>query len=205
MYKIFINDKPFIISADIPLINRYGDLLQVREMKDQSLMEWVRKTEELNSKGCIIIVENPDSVFQKFKTHFTCIDAGGGIVFNNKNEILLIKRMGKWDIPKGKIDPGEKIEHGALREVEEECGITHLSIRSFLSKSYHSYKLQGHRFLKVTHWYLMDTDYTGKLIPQKEENITEAKWFKWDDLNIKTLDTYQSIKELLFEVKSLLK
>ncbi|MDP1726799.1 MAG: NUDIX domain-containing protein [Bacteroidota bacterium] len=205
MYKIFINDKPFIISADYTLLNRYEDLLQVNEMKNQSLMDLVRKTEELNAKGCIIIVEDPVVLFHEFKTHFTCIDAGGGIVFNKKNEVLLIKRMGKWDIPKGKIDPGEKIEHGALREVEEECGITHLNIRCFLNKSYHSYKLQGHRFLKVTHWYLMDTDYTGKLVPQKEENITEAKWFKWEDLNINSLDTYQSIKELLFEVKVQLK
>ncbi len=205
MYKIFINDKPFIISADSPLLKRYEDLLLIKEPKEQSLMDLVRKTEALNSKGCIIIVENPVAVFHEFKTHFTCIDAGGGIVFNKKNEVLLIKRMGKWDIPKGKIDPGEKIEHGALREVEEECGITHLTIRSFLNKSYHSYKLQGHRFLKVTHWYLMDTDYTGKLVPQKEEHITEAKWFKWDDLNINELDTYQSIKELLYEVQVQLK
>ncbi len=205
MYKIFINDKPFIISGPDQLPERFQHLLQIKGLTEYSLMDLVRKTEELNTRGCVLTVDDPVALFIEFKKHFTCIDAGGGIVFNKKNEILLIRRMGKWDLPKGKIDRGEKIEHGALREVEEECGITHLNIRNFLSKSFHSYKLQGHRFLKITHWFIMDSEFTGKLVPQQEENITEAKWFNWENLNIDTLDSYESIKELLFETREFLK
>jgi 8-oxo-dGTP pyrophosphatase MutT (NUDIX family) len=51
------------------------------------------------------------------------IKAGGGIVVNEQNEVLLIYRRGKWDLPKGKLDDGETIEECALREVKEETGL----------------------------------------------------------------------------------
>ena len=49
------------------------------------------------------------------------IKAAGGVVENHKNEILMMKRLGHWDLPKGKADPGENSATTAQREVEEEC------------------------------------------------------------------------------------
>ena len=49
--------------------------------------------------------------------------AGGGLVYNKKNQVLFIFRNGKWDLPKGGIEKGEKIAYTAIREVEEETGI----------------------------------------------------------------------------------
>ena len=61
--------------------------------------------------------------------------AGGGKVYNPKNEILFIFRNGKWDLPKGKAEAKETINLTALREVEEETGITGLSYYQALWKS----------------------------------------------------------------------
>jgi 8-oxo-dGTP pyrophosphatase MutT (NUDIX family) len=132
---------------------------------------------------------------------FILIKAAGGVVFNNSGEVLLIKRLGKWDLPKGKIDANEGTEEAALREVEEECGIKELSIKSFLTFSFHTYKQHGYRFLKETSWYKMKSSYSGQLTPQLEENITEVKWEPFDTLDIQQLDSYLSIKDVLLQAK----
>ena len=49
---------------------------------------------------------------------FNIIKAGGGVVNNNKNQILFIYRLKRWDLPKGKLDKGETIRECAEREVE---------------------------------------------------------------------------------------
>jgi 8-oxo-dGTP pyrophosphatase MutT (NUDIX family) len=200
MYKFFINDKPLLITSELndELLKTQLPIKQYD--KDVKLMDLVRKIEENGELGLILLAENPALLFQKLVGKFTTIHAGGGIVFNANQELLLMKRLGKWDLPKGKIDPGETNEEGALREVEEECGISPLSIDRFFGNSYHTYKLQGHRFCKLTHWYIMQTPFTGKLVPQLEESITEVKWVNTADIDLKTLDTYESIRAILSEV-----
>ena len=75
----------------------------------------------------------------------------------------------KWDLPKGKVDKGESIENAAVREVEEETGVTGLVIEKFLRTTYHVFKRNGEYQLKQTHWFLMSTDYDGKLVAEKAE------------------------------------
>ncbi len=78
----------------------------------------------------LIIHPDPQYIFSKIKKHFTVIQAGGGLVLNEKNELLMIFRRGKWDLPKGKIDAGETIDMTALREVSEETGLTKLQLQN---------------------------------------------------------------------------
>jgi ADP-ribose pyrophosphatase YjhB (NUDIX family) len=201
MYKFFINDKPLIICAEKPIEPRFQELKTFAYSGKEKLLESVRKVEEPNAIGGFILCDDPTTVSLELKSHFTSIHASGGIVFNSKKQLLLMKRLGKWDLPKGKIDPGETAEEGAKREVEEECGINKLSIKRYFGDTFHTYKLQGHRFLKVSHWYLMDTAFNGVLVPQIEESISEVKWEDYENVNPETLDTYESIRELLFELK----
>lgn len=199
MYKFFINDKPLIICKDIPSETRFADLEVFTNHDLEKPLELVRKIEEPTANGGILVCADPTMVLLTFKSQFTTIHAGGGIVFNEAGQMLLMKRLGKWDLPKGKIDPGETVEEGAKREVEEECGIKNLEIISYFKDTFHTYKLQGHRFLKVSHWYQMETSFKGDLIPQLEENITEVIWENRDNINPAQLDTYESIRELLFD------
>lgn len=147
--------------------------------------------------GLLVITDEPEKIFKSLAKRFRRVTAAGGVVYNEANELLLIKRQGKWDLPKGKRDDGEEIETAAIREVQEECGISNLEIRSFITLTYHTYFLEGKRVLKTTHWYQMQYTGTEVLIPQTEENITEAAWFNIRELNIDALDTYNSIRWLL--------
>ncbi len=202
MYKFFINDKPLILTSSNESLNAFSGYKQISLSKELNLMDLVRKMEEPQEQGLILICEDPAETLQELMANFTSIHAGGGIVFNQDTELLMMRRLGKWDLPKGKIDPGETIEEGALREVEEECGLNQLRITRFFENTYHTYKLQGHRFLKVTHWYEMETSFTGILVPQLEENITEVCWKNLASIDLNSFDTYESIRQLLIDVKS---
>ncbi len=202
MYKFFINDKPLILTSSNESLNTFEAYKQISMSKELNLMDLVRKMEEPQEHGIRLICDDPTETMQELKANFTSIHAGGGIVFNASGEILMMRRLEKWDLPKGKIDPGETIEEGAIREVEEECGLNQLKIKRFFDNTYHTYKLQGHRFLKVTHWYEMETQFTGELVPQLEENITEVCWMRLLEIDLNSFDTYESIRQLLLDFKS---
>lgn len=70
-----------------------------------------------------MLADNPQEVFEKLQVRCKFILAAGGLVKNTEDQWLLIFRLGKWDLPKGKLENGETPEAAALREVEEECGI----------------------------------------------------------------------------------
>jgi 8-oxo-dGTP pyrophosphatase MutT (NUDIX family) len=125
------------------------------------------------------------------------IQAGGGLVENEKGEVLFIFRRGKWDLPKGKLDPGETFEQCALREVEEETGVGQLELVKFLLVTEHDYEERGLVILKETHWFLMKASGRQTLIPQTEEDITELKWFMPSEFAIIEQNTYPLIIDVL--------
>ena len=112
----------------------------------------------------------------------TPIQAAGGILFRMKggaSEILLIRRNGVWDLPKGKLEEGESMEECAVREVEEEVGARSLEIVSHLCDTYHEYHEGSAHYGKTTYWYLMRPQSEDSLLhtePQQVEGITELKW-----------------------------
>lgn len=199
MIKIFINDKPLFLVQQKPLQN--NPEMPVMAFNEQEINNYFKHCESLSAKGLVLTAPNPELALKSLKKQVMCIEAAGGAVFNNLGELLLIKRLGKWDLPKGKIDAGETIEMAAIREVEEECGITHLQILKPLTTTYHTYKMHNHRFLKITYWFFMSTQFTGKLVPQTEEQITDVVWMNLNQINTSELDTYQSMRALLNQIK----
>ncbi len=126
------------------------------------------------------------------------ISAAGGLVFNHRSQVLLIFRRHMWDLPKGKLDPGESKKTAALREVREETGLQRLSIIKKLKKTYHTYILENNtKVLKVTHWYLMMSNDDALPIPQIEEDIEIAKWMDPEEAEEKCLSTYANIKDVI--------
>ncbi|PKP32510.1 MAG: ADP-ribose pyrophosphatase [Bacteroidetes bacterium HGW-Bacteroidetes-16] len=140
---------------------------------------------------------DPEHLFRQFQSQFTCIDAAGGVVVNKKGEFLLIHRLGKWDLPKGKVEHGESIEAAALREVSEETGIDGLVIESGLPDSYYIYCEHHQYILKRTCWFSMSTQSTSSLSPQLSEQITRALWLNCDESHDAIMSGYRSLYETL--------
>jgi 8-oxo-dGTP pyrophosphatase MutT (NUDIX family) len=133
-----------------------------------------------------------------FNSIFTRVEAAGGIVRNANREYLFIKRLGIWDLPKGKLHKKESAPDGALREVTEETGLSNLTLTRQLQSTYHIYTdRKGREVLKETFWFEMRCNEDQKLVPQLEEDITEVKWFGADELNIPVQNTYASLRQLL--------
>ncbi len=138
-----------------------------------------------------------------FFSEYQVVIACGGIVVNEYNELLLIQRRGYWDLPKGKLEKGEKKKICAIREVEEECGISKLKIKSKLKLdynqkniTYHTYRFKSKPTIKPSYWYLMETK-KQPLIPQTEEDITKAKWVKLKDIPNYYSASYPAIVDVL--------
>lgn len=130
------------------------------------------------------------------KKKFVLIQAGGGIVRNYKNEMLLIYRLGHWDLPKGKLEKGEDILTCAVREVREETGIQQIDEVVPFQTSYHFYLLKNEMVLKETFWYLMKTA-DSILISQEEEGIEKAVWVHENNLHQYFQSSYASIQHLI--------
>jgi ADP-ribose pyrophosphatase YjhB (NUDIX family) len=132
-----------------------------------------------------------------FSTQFEFVQAAGGVVLNPLNEILFIYRLDKWDLPKGKVEDNESIQDGALREVEEECGIDNLRLEQHLCTTWHTYLQNGHPMLKATTWYMMRHNGDTQLTPQAIEGITAVEWLGLDQTNEVRKNTYPSVLEVL--------
>jgi len=109
------------------------------------------------------------------------IPAAGGVVYRvgpEETEILLIFRRGVWDLPKGKVDPGERVETCALREVSEEAGVPTPQLQDHLVTTYHRYVEDEEPVEKETHWYAMKLppECDPQLVPEQAEGIEKAEW-----------------------------
>ena len=140
---------------------------------------------------------NNEHELHQFMKGKMIIEAAGGMVFNEAGELLMMKRRGFWDMPKGKLDEGETIEDCAIREVSEETGLHNLSIVRKLHTTYHTYLYKGKPALKPSHWFLMAQTGHEALIPQTEEDITEIRWVNKEEARSLVDQAYPSIAEMI--------
>ncbi len=198
-YKVFFNDCLLSISTPDQALG--GVCKEVIIRPDRSIIsELISQFETSGIHSYCVCCEDPDAFFNLFISFYQIIEAAGGIVRHPSGKYLFIKRFGKWDLPKGKIEKGESPSNAALREVKEECGIENLKILNELPSTYHTYKLEGNRVIKRTWWFAMD--YFGDLatIPQTEEGISEATWLVPSQFDVVLENTYRSIAELIGDV-----
>ncbi len=131
------------------------------------------------------------------------IIAAGGLVFNDDDELLMIFRRNKWDLPKGKLDGDESIEECALREVKEETGLKNLQLEKFINITLHEYfdQFSNEEVVKETHWFKMLASNNQDLIPQYDEGIEQIEWVNEKDLAIKLRNSYANIIEIITILK----
>ena len=210
MYKLFINNKIVYLCQNPSLVDNL--------MHEEFIIEPYTTKENLDSLFKILMSNtNPSSVilfhtdteklFKDVCSYFKCIEAAGGVVKNKNGDILLIHRRGCWDLPKGKIEKNETIQEAAIREVEEETGLTKVKIirpvlfRKLNNKATcHSFFMDEKLALKVSYWFEMQTDFEGDLIPQTEEDIEQAVWVKKENIPEYFNNMYLSIIDVLKEV-----
>lgn len=143
---------------------------------------------------------NEQDLLKKFSNH-KFVEASGGIVMHDK-KYLFIKRLGCWDIPKGKLDKGETPEQAAVREIEEECGLNKPKISHHITDTWHTYTMNEKKYIKKTYWYVLETQEENlNLKPQLEENITEVRLFSDAELPEILSNTYESIKLVIQSLK----
>ena len=199
-YKIFINKHAFTITSNKQLAHSKGDA--VYEPSDlEDVIQKITSGTFKGGKRIVFVTSKPAALFSKFRKQFKVIKAAGGIVFNEQGELLLIKRLGLWDLPKGKIEPGEDQRLAALREVHEECGLNFLGILKKLANTYHVYFLKGRWILKKTAWYKMIAWGDISVQPQVEEHITEVRWITKEFLEEPGFETYDSLRELIRSIE----
>ncbi len=197
MYKVFIQNRPiFFISAKE--IEKYDGIFVKEKFAITDKVELTELLTNLPTHLFLhIICENPEVTLSLFFENYQKIEAAGGIV-KRKEKYLFIKRNGLWDIPKGKLESDETPEIGALREIEEECGITNFQLTEHITTTYHTYAYKGIPTLKKTYWYGFEYDGPKKGIPQTEEGITKIAWKKKEDLNKILENTYASIADVIY-------
>lgn len=192
MYEVFINDKPLKLSKNPADLE--GDYVSYDPLFSWEKSLHLLREGELSSLS--VYAADLNAAWQAFKNCHLVIKAGGGVVKKN-GHLLFIYRNGKWDLPKGKMEEGECMEECARREVEEECGITRLTIEKKLPKTYHTYSYKGAYVLKVTDWYLMGCTDESDLVPQIEEGIEEVEWKNPEAVQQALKNTYPNIKLVL--------
>lgn len=198
MYKVFIYNKPiyFIEESEIKDNNITEKSYSCENEKDRTGILSIHRGSDSNNP-LFVTNKNLDKLKKIFFDDHKKIEAAGGIVLNPNGEILFIKRLGYWDLPKGKVEKNEELKKAAIREVEEECGIVAPKIEKKLLKTFHTYAAKGKNYLKTTHWYLMTYSGNDHLVPQEEEGITEVVWVPKEKMEPQINNTYNSIIDVL--------
>lgn len=213
--NLFINDTPFFLLRS---------LQDAEPLKHKSIINGEEISSLKHLSGAVVIInvsieqamnflqelkDNPYddvsfSILPDFynetknlvKQNFKIIDAAGGVVSNKKGKCLLIYRLKKWDLPKGKLDKGESFKMAAIREVEEETGVKVKLIKS-ITTTWHTYTIRNNPILKRNKWYAMRCLDDSGMKPQKEENIEKVTWMSDHEVSTAFKKSYRSIRYVI--------
>jgi 8-oxo-dGTP pyrophosphatase MutT (NUDIX family) len=191
---VFINDIPVRIlkeseEPDVTQANHIIDAaaetitkaklihhVLIRNVDDADLdilLDYLNSNVPTNLLSLQLSPQNYEFIKAYLRSKFKIVKAAGGLV-RKKEKFLMIYRMKKWDLPKGKKERGEKYRETAQREVEEECNIN-VKVGKKICTTWHTYTMNKNAMLKKTRWYLMDIEDDSKMKPSVEEDIEETR------------------------------
>ncbi|MBN8702500.1 MAG: NUDIX domain-containing protein [Bacteroidetes bacterium] len=198
MFKIYFHTKCiYLVGKAANLHLEDGSMYVCYDSKSalKILIDMVLFNKEVTS--LYVSASDVNKLYADFCSLFKVVEAAGGVVKNKEGKLLFIFRNGKWDLPKGKIEKGEDVETAAAREVEEECGIAPVVIRSALVTTHHIYFIGKTKAIKKTYWFTMEYKGVNAGKPQLEEGISEVKWVEKKQLEDVISKSFLSIGEVM--------
>ena len=200
MYKIYINGNLIVLATPEAAkeFKQSKSVLVTRYIsKKRFLFQYIDALENPSvNKTIILYCKDLEQLKEDFFGRYKNSISAGGIVFNDKNEVLMIQRRGYWDMAKGRMEKGETKPETAVREVMEETGLQNIELQEFITTTYHTFKnKKGKRYLKISHWFKMKSN-DNDLKPQTEEDIEKVVWMSLEDA-LKLKPIYKNISNLL--------
>lgn len=198
--RIYFKNKPLFLTdaldKEIEPYAHHDDAVLIDEFSHPAVNSLIHEMNDERIHAGILLHHDLEALKKAFFKKFTVLQAAGGLVQNEKGEWLLILSRGTWNLPKGKLDPGEDLESCAVREVSEETGLQNPRIIRPLLITYHTYQEFGKALLKETHWYLMEGKSSDKLVPQEEEFIEAIQWVDQQKLAEFYATTFPAIQDV---------
>lgn len=214
MHKtIYFNNKPLFItteiSRDLEEYLHHEDTVFIDEFNSHTVKTMLHEMQLSKIHAGVFLHHDVEEVMKAFKKKLELIKAAGGLVHTKENDLLLIHRRGKWDLPKGKLDENEEMETCAVREIKEETGLVNVQIEQPLCITYHTYHQDGKHILKESHWFLATAPRQSNLLPQLEEDIEKCEWVPvgkiapyMENTHASILDVVNAGVKLLHETKN---
>lgn len=199
--KVYFDDKPLFLCDNVdatlqPYIH-HDDAVFIDELNLHTVKSMIHEMQDPSVHAGVFFHKDLKELKDAFFKKFTLVKAAGGFVLNENNEVLMMFRRGKWDLPKGKMDKKETFEECAIRETEEETGLKDIKLISPLITSYHTYHEGSRYVLKETKWFTMNISGEQKLVPQATEQITKLEWVKKNDLKKYLQNSFPSVMDVL--------
>ena len=202
--RIHHNHQLILLTNDFFDFARYGSNTIATKVNNEKEIDFKALITRETKKAADVLgflYECDDVAFAQHITYFfnkiPKITAAGGAVLNTNNEVLLIKRLGKWDLPKGKLEVNETLETCALREIAEETGQTQLTLNKYITTTYHTYLYKNQLVVKESYWYKVTCNKVLPMVVQTEEGIETAEWVNQNNMHIYLKNTYETIKTVL--------
>ena len=145
----------------------------------------------INLVSVTITVNDYNFIRDYIKNKFKIIKAAGGVVVKGE-KILMIYRLKRWDLPKGKLEKKESVYEAAQREVEEECNIK-VKMGPKICNTWHTYTMKSKSILKKTTWYQMEIVDDSRMKPEESEEIEDVRWMNPKDVYHALENSYKSI------------
>ncbi len=191
-YDLCLDGDHILISKELQ-----GNVLleHARPKQVSYFLDLVERKKIKGLKSITFAVEDKYRLSEFLKDQFKIVKAAGGVVTKG-DQVLWIYRLKKWDLPKGKIEKGERKKSAAIREIKEECNVDVKCIRK-LCNTWHTYTLHKKRVLKKTYWYHMECLNDAQMAPEKKERIDLVEWKSKKQTLECSKDTYHTIKSVI--------
>jgi 8-oxo-dGTP pyrophosphatase MutT (NUDIX family) len=167
-------------------------LLNVDTSTVDRLWDFLESVQVFDFQSITIIPKDLKEAEEHIKSHYKIVKAAGGVVCRDESYLFILRNK-KWDLPKGKLEGDERSKIGALREVEEECGIE-VGLDEKICTTWHTYTQNGNAILKRTKWYRMHVLDDSQAQPQLEEGIEEIRWLTATEAHKALANSYSSIR-----------